>query len=120
MSSGRLVEFATNVWIVEGPVVDYYGFPYPTRMVVIRLSDGTSWIWSPIAFQQEEEEGEGDPLLQEVQATAGPARHLVSPNAIWSVPTPSIGYSCNSGKSDVQKRGFMRLQDCASARLPGI
>lgn len=74
----RLVPFAKDVWTVEGPVVNFYGFPYPTRMAVIRLSDGNSWIWSPIELKGKA----GDRLVEEVEHTAGPIRHLVSPNYI--------------------------------------
>jgi hypothetical protein len=26
-----------SIWLVEGDVVDFYGFPYPTRSVIVRL-----------------------------------------------------------------------------------
>ena len=69
-----LVEFDKDIWTVEGPLVDFFGIPYPTRMVIIRLSNNTSWIWSPIEYSE--------PLLQEIELKAGPVRHLVSPNMI--------------------------------------
>ncbi|WP_300396477.1 DUF4336 domain-containing protein [Henriciella sp.] len=62
-----------DLWLAEGPVVDFHGFPYPTRMVVVRLPDGTLWVWSPIELT--------DALKSEVEAL-GPVAHLVSPNAI--------------------------------------
>ena len=68
-----LEEFAKDVWTAEGPVVKFIFFDYPTRMAVIRLSDGGLWIWSPIALTDE--------LAAEVDAL-GPVRHLVSPNAL--------------------------------------
>jgi len=67
-------EFAPNVWTVDGPVVDFYGFPYPTRMVVIRLHSGCSWVWSPVQIN--------DALAAEVEAKAGPVRYIISPNKI--------------------------------------
>lgn len=71
--SERLQPFGHDLWLAEGPVVDFYSFPYPTRMVIARLSDGGLWIWSPIAL---------DPKLKdEVEALGKPA-HLVSPNKI--------------------------------------
>jgi hypothetical protein len=69
-----LNSFAPSVWTVEGPIVSFYGFPYPTRMVVIRLSDGSSWIWSPVKLTEE--------LALEVVKVAGPVQHIVSPNKI--------------------------------------
>lgn len=68
-----LLPFGSDIWIAEGPVVDFYSFPYPTRMAVIRLRDGTLFVWSPIALN--------DALRAEVDAL-GPVAHLVSPNAI--------------------------------------
>lgn len=68
-----LEEFADQLWIAEGKCVDFYGFPYPTRSVVVRLEHGDIWLWSPIDFDED--------LAQEIEAL-GPVRHLVSPNKI--------------------------------------
>ena len=68
-----LLQFGPEIWIVDGPVVSFHGFPYPTRMAVIRLSDGTLFVWSPIALSQ--------PLRDALDAL-GPVGHLVSPNAL--------------------------------------
>jgi hypothetical protein len=43
-------------------------------MVVVSLQDGTSWIWSPVALD--------DDLAKEVESTAGPVKHIVSPNKL--------------------------------------
>lgn len=64
---------AENLFVAEGPVVDFHGFPYPTRMVVARLAGGELWVWSPIAL--------GESLRREVEQL-GPVAHLVSPNKI--------------------------------------
>ncbi|HUJ86094.1 MAG TPA: DUF4336 domain-containing protein [Burkholderiales bacterium] len=66
-------EFGPGIWIAEGPVVSFFGFPYPTRMALVRLADGGLFAWSPIALSQE--------LAAAVDAL-GPVRHLVSPNAL--------------------------------------
>ena len=69
-----LREFGKDLWIAEGPVVPFLGmFPYPTRMAVVRLSDGGLWIWSPLALD--------DMLAKEVEAL-GPVRYLISPNKL--------------------------------------
>lgn len=68
-----LVPLAPEIWTAEGPVVPFYGFAYPTRMAVIRLDDGTLFVWSPIALDET--------LAQEVDAL-GRVAHLVSPNPI--------------------------------------
>ena len=70
-------EFAPNLWIADGPVVDFYGLPYPTRMVIIRLNSGCSWVWSPVQIN--------DALAAEVEVKAGPVKYIVSPNKIHHI-----------------------------------
>ena len=62
-----------DIWTAEGPIVSFYTFAYPTRMVVVRLADGGLWLWSPIALT--------DDLVAETTAL-GDVRHLVSPNPL--------------------------------------
>ena len=80
-SDERLIEFAPNVWIVEGPAVSFFGFPYPTRMAVIRLTEGDdygrAWIWSPVEISDE--------LASEVEARAGKVKYIMSPNKIHHI-----------------------------------
>ena len=68
-----LQEFGQSLYIAEGPTVSFYGFPYPTRMAVVRLSDGSAWVWSPVALS--------DDLVDSVESI-GPVRFIVSPNKI--------------------------------------
>ena len=68
-----LEEFGPSIYIAEGPTVSFYGFPYPTRMAVVRLSTGGVWVWSPVALTDE--------LVDSVNAI-GPVSHIVSPNKI--------------------------------------
>jgi hypothetical protein len=68
-----LQQFGAEIWTADGPVVSFYGFPYPTRMAVIRLSGGGLFIWSPIALSA--------PLRMAIDVL-GPVHHLVSPNAL--------------------------------------
>ena len=42
-----------ELWTVEGPIVSFYSFPYPTRMAVARLANRQLWLWSPIALTSE-------------------------------------------------------------------
>ncbi|WP_199911758.1 DUF4336 domain-containing protein [Dongshaea marina] len=53
--------------------MSFYGFPYPTRMAIVRLADGGLWVWSPVALTDE--------LACAVEAL-GPVNHIVSPNKI--------------------------------------
>jgi len=68
-----LKEFGASLFYSDGPTVPFFGFPYPTRMAVAKLSDGSVWVWSPVELTEE--------LANEVQAI-GPVRHIVSPNKI--------------------------------------
>ncbi len=78
-----LKPFADSVWIVDGPEIrmNYFGIrlPFPTRMTVVRLPDGTLWVHSPIAW---------DDALGEAVAALGPVAHLVAPNTLhyWYLP----------------------------------
>lgn len=62
-----------SIWRAEGPNVSFFGFPYPTRSVVIRLEDGSLWVWSPIELT---------PALEREVNELGRVAHLVSPNKI--------------------------------------
>lgn len=68
-----LEEFGPSLYVADGPIVSFYGFPYPTRMAVARLSDGSVWVWSPVALSDE--------LCDSVESI-GSVRHIISPNKI--------------------------------------
>jgi len=68
-----LDEFGPSLYVADGPTVSFLGFPYPTRMAVARLSDGSAWVWSPIALT---------PELERAVDSIGPVCHIVSPNKI--------------------------------------
>lgn len=84
-----LQSLGENIWMAEGPVVEgAAGFHFPTRMVVIRLSNGDLWIWSPVAPV--------DDLIDEVRQL-GPVRWIVAPNdlhhlnvGLWAEHFPGI------------------------------
>ena len=69
-----LTEFGPNIWLADGPTVTAAArFRYPTRMAVIRLTNGDLVLWSPTAFT--------DDLRAEVEAL-GTVRYLVPPNSL--------------------------------------
>ena len=78
-ADAMLQEFGQSLYIADGPTVSFYGFPYPTRMAVVRLSDGSVWVWSPIALSDE---------LADSVETLGPVRFIVSPNKIHHLFLP--------------------------------
>jgi hypothetical protein len=68
-----LVNVGPEIWIADGGSVSFFGFPYPTRMTVVRLGDGSLWVCSPVAL---------DEALKDAIAALGPVRHIVSPNKL--------------------------------------
>lgn len=68
-----LTPLAEDIWIVDGPTIDFYRIPFPTRMTVIRLANGELFLHSPINWT---------PELAAALEELGPIRHLVSPNWI--------------------------------------
>jgi hypothetical protein len=68
-----LKQFAHDIWTADGSDIVIVGFPYPTRMAVIKLSGGGLFIWSPIPLT--------DDLRAEVDAL-GPVRHIIAPNSL--------------------------------------
>ena len=68
-----LKEFGPAIWIADGPEVRVAGFRYPTRMAVIRLADGSLFVWSPIALADE---------LRAAIDALGPVAHIVAPNSL--------------------------------------
>ncbi|WP_076866892.1 DUF4336 domain-containing protein [Bradyrhizobium mercantei] len=68
-----LQDFGDDIWIAGGPNVAVAGFHYPTRMAVIRLSDGGLFIWSPVHLTEE---------LRAAVDALGQVRHIVAPNSL--------------------------------------
>lgn len=64
--------FGTDIWISDGPEVSVAGFPYPTRMVVMRLATGGLVLWSPTRH---------DAALEAEVTALGSVRHIVTPSA---------------------------------------
>lgn len=71
--------FGRDIWISNGSDVEVFGFHYPTRMAIIRLSGGGLFIWSPITLS--------DTLRSKVD-TLGPVQHIVAPNSLHHLSVP--------------------------------
>lgn len=69
-------EFAPSLYVADGPAVSFYGFPYPTRMAVVRLADGSAWVWSPVALTD---------AIVDFMASFKAVSHIVSPNKIHHI-----------------------------------
>ena len=72
-----LKQVGEDIWLVDGPIVQMsmYGIkiPFPTRMTIVRLSNGNLWCHSPTELTQE---------LKAQIDSLGPVRHLISPNKV--------------------------------------
>ena len=62
-----------NIWYVDGDSVPFYSLPYSTRMVIVRLSDNTLWIHSPIKLTPE--------LATQIDSL-GEVHFLIAPNKL--------------------------------------
>ena len=101
-----LVPISENIWVLDGDNVNFHGFAYPTRSVVIRLQNGGLWIWSPIELS--------DRLRSQIQTIGRPA-HLVSPNRLhhlflggWHAAFPEA--ELRGPASTMRKRGDLPFQ----------
>lgn len=69
----QLKEIDKNIWIYEGSTVNFYGFPYSTRMTIILLNNGNLWIHSPEKLNKN---------LKEELDNLGKVEYLISPNKL--------------------------------------
>jgi Domain of unknown function (DUF4336) len=72
----ELTRFAENISIVDGPPVRVFGVPLRTRMIIVKLADGSLWVNSPVSVPTQ--------VLDQIKAS-GPVRYLVAPTKlhIW-------------------------------------
>ncbi len=103
-----------TIWVAEGDTVSFYGFPYPTRAVVVRLPGDTLWVWSPIALTPE--------LRRETEGL-GSVAHLVSPNKLhhlylqdWKAAFPAARLW--GPQSTIKKRRDLAFQPALTNEPP--
>ncbi len=77
---GVLKPVADDVWLMDGPVISFYGLPFPTRMTIVRLEGGDIWVHSPTS---------DDESWMDAVEELGPVRHLVAPNWIHYAWVPA-------------------------------
>lgn len=101
-----LVQLDAGVWLAEGDIVDFYGFPCSTRMVIAQLPNGGLWVWSPVRLNDD---------LREAVAALGTPTHLVSPNRLhhlyledWKAAWPSA--KLWGPASTIKKRGDLSFE----------
>lgn len=74
-----ITEFGQDIWTVDGENVQVIGFHYPTRMVVVRLTNNKLFIWSPISLSNE--------LKLEIDQL-GEVGYIVAPNSLHHIYIP--------------------------------
>ena len=68
-----LTKVDTGLWVYDGPSVQFYHVPFPTRMVVVQLDNNELWIHSPCHLDTE---------LQNEIEKLGVVKYLISPNKL--------------------------------------
>ena len=74
-----LKQLGPEIWTSDGPNVEVLGFQYPTRMAIIRLSNGDLFVWSPITFTE---------TLRGAMDSLGRVKHIVAPNSLHYLSIP--------------------------------
>ena len=71
-----LQTFAENISVVDGPPIRAVGVTFTTRMIIVKLADGTLWVNSPVSVPLD--------ILDRIIAL-GPVRYLVAPTRmhVW-------------------------------------
>jgi hypothetical protein len=73
-----LLEFAKDIFILDGPSVPFFGVPYPTRSVIIRLTSGEGClVWSPTELSGK--------AAKEIKEKAGNVLFIIAPNKIHHI-----------------------------------
>lgn len=67
----RMNNIDKDIWTVEGSPVNFFGFLYPTRSVVVRLPGDRLWVWAPADLDTE--------LRAELEEV-GTVAYLITPN----------------------------------------
>lgn len=90
-----LQPFGPEIWLADGGQAEVIGFHYPTRMAVMRVSDGGLLVWSPVTLTED--------LRQEL-AALGEVRFLVAPNSLhhlfvteWQTAYPKARFHAAPG-----------------------
>ncbi|MGF1725679.1 DUF4336 domain-containing protein [Photobacterium nomapromontoriensis] len=66
-----MIEVGHNLWVFDGTSVTFLTLPFSTRMTVIKLSDSTLWVHSPIELT--------DKLKSQVNSL-GEVKYVIAPN----------------------------------------
>lgn len=75
----QLKKIGEEIWTYEGITVSFYGFPYSTRMTVVRLRQQELWIHSPEKWNE---------ALRQELAALGTVKYLIAPNKLHHLFLP--------------------------------
>lgn len=67
----ELKQLDDGIWVHDGETINFVSFPYEIRMTIVRLSDGTIWLHSPVQFTEER---------KAMVEALGPVKWIVTPN----------------------------------------
>lgn len=116
------VPWADGIWVVDGPEVAYklggLTIPCPTRMTIVRLTDQTMWLHSPVEFSE---------ALGASIAELGSVSALIAPNSYHYLHIEDWAASCPQAElfapPDViarfRNRAWTVLSDNVSERWGG-
>ena len=101
---------AQDIWIVDGPMIRFYGLPFSTRATIVRLTNGDIWVHSPTKLEAG--------LIAEITAL-GPVRHLIAPNWIhyayvaeWQDQFPdTVSWAAPGVKERAESKGMVMRFD---------
>lgn len=96
---------AQDIWVVDGPMIRFYGLPFSTRATVIRQKNGDVWVHSPTKLDSG--------LITELN-DLGPIRHLIAPNWIhyayvaeWQAQFPqAVSWAAPGVRERAESRGM--------------
>jgi hypothetical protein len=73
-------DFANDIWLVDGPIVRDMGVLFTTRMTIVKLSNGSIWISSPVSVSFD--------TLKRI-SELGDVRYLIAatPRHVWRLAT---------------------------------
>ncbi|GAB2663029.1 DUF4336 domain-containing protein [Vibrio panuliri] len=111
-----MIALADNIWIFNGGNVTFLGFPFSTRMTIVRLANQKLWVHSPIELSAE---------LQQQVESLGEVAYLIAPNhlhhlfiAQWQQAFPTA--KTFGTAQVVKKRQDLYFENCLaqSSELP--
>lgn len=98
ISAGRvLTQHSEKVWAAERPFA-WLGIDVNGRGAVIKLSDGSLWVHSPVNL---------DPELKAAVDALGTVKYIVTPNYEHNKFAPQVSFACWCKAASYQRRSLV-------------